>query len=56
MFVTFFLAVTLWSCEALMQNGATVLIFGGEMNVKGNVCRAYKKFDYCVFNEQKNFM
>lgn len=32
-----------------MQNGSIILIFGDEMNVKGNACRVYRKLNYCVF-------
>lgn len=55
MCVTFFLALALWPYVAGMQNGSIILIFGEEMNVKGNVCWAYiiEKLNYCVFTTNR---
>lgn len=54
MFVTFFLAVT---HVAVMQNGTVILIFGEEMNMKRNVCWAYRKIEpLCLYNEQDYFI
>lgn len=60
LFVTFFLAVTLWLYVAVIQNGTKFLeddtykmalhLFGDEMNMKGCICCAYRKIELlCLY-------